>query len=277
MPSDIAIESVVNPKTGTGLDVQLSSPPSGSLAWAISRTPYEENARPTTATDEGGGLYRVAVFAPVLWYVWATDGTGTVDLPGAATASPSDSPVLDLCGDRLRQIMEDNAAGLNSALTAWTGTPSTVKRFVYGSATAITDFPAVLVTAPSFESSMTAMPYFEERVLRLEIHFYILHQDPLTYLPLVNRLTAAGLAVFNQQFYNRIVLDDGTPVTDCYCRSGNTTDVEVEEDKWVAVGSLVWQGSVYVQDVTAEFFTDVDGGLIGGGNAAASVLDGGVL
>lgn len=246
MSTGFLIKTTANPKDGVHLSVTLDGTPSGSVTFSICRTPDFSKATAAAATLTAG-VYAVATPHPALWYVWATDGIGTVDAPGCAWVGLSDYPDLDLCGQKLADILTANQAALNVALQTYFQ-DATIKHIVYGSASAITDFPAILVTKPVLKPHYVAMPYVREIVYQLEVIFTILHQDKAPMLTAASRFVSRIVEILNQPAYEGIVLDSGTPLAFCQCEEGEADETQYDENKYAAVGSLVWTGKALLQD-----------------------------
>ena len=246
MSTGFAIKSVVNPKDGATLSVILDGTPSASPTFKICRTPDYSRALSASAVLSGG-QYAVSVPHPSLWYIWAADSVGVVDAPGCAWCGLSDNPDLDLCGQKLQEILTANVPALNVALQSYFQA-ATVKQIVYGSASAITDFPAILITKPEERAQYMFLPYGREITYQLEIMFTIIHQDPAPMLRAASRFVARIMEILNQPIYEGLILESGTPLAFCQCQEGEADESQVEANKWASTGSLVWSGKALLQD-----------------------------
>lgn len=245
MSTGFLIKSVVNPKDGIHLAVTLDGQPQGAPTFAVCRTPVLGSAAAAPATL-AAGVWSVAVPHPSLWYVWATDSGGTT-APDCAWAGLSDNPELDLCGQKIADILTANRPALDAALQS-TLQGATVKQVVYGGAAAINSFPSVLVTKPVETDEYTAMPWVRQKTYRLEIMFTIMHQDAAPLLGAATRFLARVMEILNQPAYEGLLLESGTRLAFCQCQEGEADEQQLDDNKWASVGSLVWSGQALLQD-----------------------------
>jgi hypothetical protein len=189
----------------------------------------------------------VRVSHPSLWYVWGRDSSGTGD-PAACYVGLSDNPDLDLCGQKLQEILTANRPALDIALQSFFGADASVKQIVYGTAAAITKFPSILITKPVEQATYVFMPYGREYTYRLEIMFTILHQDPAPMLRSAARFMGRIMEILNQPAYEGLILESGTPLSFCQTKEGEADEMQVSENQWTAVGSCIWQGESQMQD-----------------------------
>lgn len=243
----IVIASLSDAGDGLNATAAIAGGVTGNLRLLLSRTPVLAQASAVAFALAGAGQYHLLLPHPGLWYVWAQDDTGTTNAQAVWTGLEPGVSDLDLCGETLRALLEANAAGLNVALqTILPGV--TTKQFVYGSATDIRDFPAILICKPRQSEEWVAFPMVKSITYTFDIMFYILHQDKGSMLRAAARLLGAAMSILNQPASESLSLPSGTPLAFCAAQSGDADDVEVETDKWVAIGSLVWSGNTLKQD-----------------------------
>ena len=246
MSTGFVIKSVANPKTGSALSIVLDGTPTGTLTFFAGRTPNFALASPAAATS-AAGIYTVSVPHPSLWYIWASDTNGVVDAPGCGWAGLSDNPDLDLIGQFLTQTLRDNQPALNIALASYLPGLS-LKQIVYGGGTGVTDFPCIMVVKPHEDPEWAAMPFVRRISFRFEIMLTILHQDKAPMLPAMSRFLARVMEILNQPAYEGPTLESGTALAFCQCQDGEGDEVQYDDNKFAAVGSLVWSGSAMLQD-----------------------------
>lgn len=252
MATGFSIASVANKLDGRKMRVSLSGLPSGSVTFLVSRTPDRSGAfAPVAATSIDARTFDITVTRVALWYVWAIDTNGPVDVPGAAWVGFSDIPALDNVGIKLAQIMTDNIPGINAALQTWfPGT--TVKQVVYGSALDIRDFPAIAITKPSVQDEYTGIPFLRTLTFSLEIHLYTLHQDKGSWTQAAARFTGRVMEILNQPDYSAILLPDQI-LSMCHAFSGNVDEIEVEPGAFATVGTTIWTGIGDQMDLPSNF------------------------
>ena len=233
--------SATNKLSGRSMRVSLSALPTGAVTFLVSRTPDRATAfAPLSAVQVDPKTYDLTVTRIALWYVWAIDANGPVDVPGAAWVGYSDIPALDNVGIKLAQMLTDNLPGINAALQTWfPGT--TVKQVVYGSALDIRDFPSIAITKPSVVDEYTGIPFLRTLTYGLEIHLYTLHQDKGSWTQAAARFTGRVMEILNQPDYSAIVLPDQI-LSMCHASSGNVDEVEVEPGAFATVGTTIWMG-----------------------------------
>lgn len=246
MSTGFVIKSVVNAYDGVTVQAALDGTPQGDPVFVAGRTPDPALARLAPATLRGG-VWDVSVPHPALWYVWARDAGGTTE-PAACCAGLSDNPDLDLCGQKLQEILTANRPALDLALQSFFGADASVKQIVYGTAAALVKFPAILITKPTVQAEYMFMPYGRQYTYRLEIMFTLLHQDPAPMLRSAARFIGRIMEVLNQPLYEGLVLESGTPLAFCQVEEGEADETQVSENQWTAVGSCVWSGKALGQD-----------------------------
>ena len=252
MPASFAIKSVVNLKTSRQARVFLDALPTGSLTWGISRLPSPAGAiAPVAVAAVDARTFTLTFPFAALWYIWATDAGGQVDLPGAAWIGVSDDPLLDQSAQAVTQILVDNLPGLNAALGAYMP-GQTVKQVVYGTALDVRDFPAIVVTKPTIVDEYMGIPFLRTLTIGLEIHLYTLHQDKGTILQQSTRFLGRVMEILNQPDYSAIAVGDQF-LSVCHASGGNSDEIEVEAGAWSTLGSLMWSGKADVMDLPATF------------------------
>ena len=246
MSTVFAIKNVSNPKSGVSLVVVLDGQPTGTLHFLVGRTPDVTLASPAAAVL-ASGIYTVTVPHPSLWYVWAYDDIGTVDVPGCNWAGLSDNPDLDLIGMKLWDILRSNQPALNLCLASYLPSLS-LKQIIYGSGPSVSDFPCIMIVKPHQDAEWTAMPYCRRISFRFEIMLTILHQDKAPMLPAIARFLSRVMEILNQPGYEDLLLESGTRLAFCQCQDGEGDEVQYDDNKFAAVGSLVWSGTAMLQD-----------------------------
>lgn len=237
---------MVNDHDGVHADVTLDGAPNGTPTFQIARTPDGTQAA-AQAVNTGGSVWQVAVPHPSLWYLWATDADGQVAVPAACWVGLADTPDLDLAGEQLRTVLEDNRAGLTAALqTFYPG--AEVKQIVYGSATIINTFPSILIGKPRESVDWVAFPWVREHVYRFEIGFLIDHQDRASLLNWAARFAARGMEILNNPQYESLTLPSGLSLAFCECAEGDVDEVQLDDKTWAAAGTLQWIGKSLKQD-----------------------------
>lgn len=250
MPTGFLIKSVANVRDGLHLAVTLDGTPTGAVSFDCAPLPRRDHAVyppvPVPASLQPDGTYLVAVPYPDIWYIWATDGQGRTDDPGAGYMGLSDDPDLNGVGAAVEGILTENIPGLNAALQ--TLLPNvTMKRVVYGSATAIDDYPAILVCKPRRSDRPYAMPYVFENTFSLEIMCLFRHGDKNSVLALGTSFAARVMDILKRPCYNQFTLPSGTQVADAYCRTGESDELQDDDSSFVNIGSLLWSANAFIQ------------------------------
>lgn len=252
MATGFTILGVKNILDGKSARVTLSALPSGPVVFRCSRIPEEETSRIiTTVIQIDPQTYEVGLPTSALWYIWAGDASGIVDLPGAAWIGHSDTPSLDNAGVKLQEILTRNLPGLNAALQTWyPGT--TVKQIVYGSAIDVRSFPAIVITKPSMADDYQGIPFVRTQTFSFEIHFYVLHQDKGSWTQAAARFMGSVMTILNQPDYDYMELPDMI-LSMCHVSSGAVDEVEVEAGKFAAIGTAIWTGIGDLMDLPSAF------------------------
>jgi hypothetical protein len=215
------------------------------VTFRASRTPVYGEASAVTYT--GSNPYYVTVAHPALWYLWAVDDNGQCAEPCAVWTGTGNDVLLNEVGEALRARLWANKAGLEAMMRGLVDVAE-LRQVVYGSATDVSDWPAVLVHSGRIEDEYVAFPYVRQLSLQFQVAFLIPHEDEQTLLPLATRLAMAGMAILNQPEYDELLTDSGMRLYGCRAATGDMQDVQIDEKTWVAAGTLQWIGYGLLQD-----------------------------
>ena len=240
MGTGIAIASVTNDRDGMHVTAQITGTPSGAVSFRAGYEKWSERSAPVPSLPLGGGRYKVVLPLPDLWHLFAEDADG-VSLPFGCRMGLADLPDADLLGKALQGILEANRLLIEVDLQTNFHPHATIKQIVYGTSLTVRDFPAILVTKPSFEEDYAFFPDGKEENNRFEIFLFLHHPDPTSHLRPGWRATDAIKTVINR--YHKIVLESGREFVKCQARDGDADEVEIEQGVWVVIGSLVWTGN----------------------------------
>lgn len=201
------------------------------------------------------GVYRVVMATPGLWYVWVQDSQGRSANPSAVWVGLSDILDVNLTGMALAEILTRHKAGLEAQARETFFPKCTIKFIGYGTARNITDYPAILVTKPRFNSQWVAAPMVRQITYRFDILIFVLHNSPDNWLSVATNLANAVNHILDLPEYDALRLSSGTPLAFCQSSEGDSDDIEVEEGIYCALGSCTWSGEALEQRGDAQSVT----------------------
>lgn len=239
------IESVSNNRDGITGTVVLSGEPTGAVAFLAARTPDLDKASVIAATAKPNGDYVIAFAAPVLWYVWARDVTGTTD-GSPVWIGLSDNLDLNLCGNWVRDTLRQNQVAIEQKMQ-FISKGVTIKQIEYGSPALIEDYPSILICRPKFDPRFAFFSYGSEADYSVEVFFMVMHQEKASVIEMAAMMLEAGLAILRQPDYLTVVLESGLPLN-ITINQGTADEEQADESHWVGSGSLVWSGNGLTQD-----------------------------
>lgn len=249
MATGLSIKQITNNLDGSTAQVVLSGVADGDVTFQASRTPDMSNPITVDATLVTGLTYDVTLPAPVLWYISAADTAGSVVQPRPVWCSASNDGRTTQLGNKLQSILQANQEALDIALQQFFNL-GPIKQIVYGQATQVKSFPAILITKPQRDPNYATYAWGKLNDWTFEIYAMILHQDPTPYLNASTDFMDRVIEILGQPAYSRLTLPDGTIVAFAQAKKGEADDVLVDEhaNKWAAVGSVVWTGNALIID-----------------------------
>ena len=78
----------------------------------------------------------------------------------------------------------------------------------------------------------------------------MLHQDNTQYLQAGVDFMERVLSIINQPAYASFVLDSGVGVSLSQAKTGECSEMQIDENKFASVGSLTWSGEALIIDPT---------------------------
>lgn len=243
-----AIHDVQSGSDGMSAIVTLTGSVSGAVTFLASRKPDIQSASVAAAVGNTLGPYTVSVQNPGLWYFWAQDNFGVTPTPAAAWVSTTIVSEMEAVGLKLRDILRDNAAGIEALLRASRYPNTTIKAIHYGSATRIDDSPAILVQDARDHVEWAFFPYGETHTYQFSVYCIVIHPDEQTEIDFATQFGEAVRYILRQPHYLEIKLDTGAVVDNASASDVSVSDIDLGGDgAHGAVATITWSGVVVSQ------------------------------
>ena len=243
MSSIVQIDSLVSSNATSAVAV-VSGVPNGSLTFYCSRVP---DGVKTLCASSGSGPYTITLPHEDLWYVWAHDNDGYSVNAAAVWSSSGSVSIANEVGRKLRDILKLNQVGIEARIASLSN-GATIKQIVYGNPGEIPSFPFICIMEPRFSARYVAAPYVREVELTFTIINAIHHSDEQSQLEYAVDFNAAVEHILSSPFYETIVLPSGRIVNFGQCTSGKSDDIDLGDDGFASLGSLVYSVKYLQQD-----------------------------
>lgn len=242
-----------NAKDGAHLNVLIVGRPTGDVVFYVGRLPGGEDRQEVdSGSITGTNPFAITVPHPLaFWYVWVEDDNGFCAAADGDWVDYTGYRDIDEIGYCLRDRIVANQIAIEKSIQAYFPDQS-LKQILYGSASAIREFPALLVTKPRRDpEEYVAAPMVQRHTYTFDIYCFILHQEKTTQVRQASQFMASVMSILNQPHYTLLKVNDSYTLDQCLARSGEADDSELDTGKWAAVGSLVWSGEGFIQDYVA--------------------------
>jgi hypothetical protein len=182
-----------------------------------------------------------------LWYIWGRDGNGYTAAPGAIWVGRSSRRDVNELGERIRDILRENQAGLEAGLRQWY-VEAAIRQIEYGFPGEIMDFPSIVVLEPRFREPRTFFPHGREITYSYNIAFMLAHSDEQSQLATAVEFARSGMLILNNPAYETLFLPSGLEVNFCQTEEGECREIDLGEIGFYSAGTLVWSGAALRQD-----------------------------
>lgn len=237
---------------------QLDGTPAGTLTWVASRMPTLDHAisitgTPYVTTTDANGLVTSTVTLTLpfggLWYIWWFEGGLPAPAPEAVWLSGSDGMDLDEAGHAVRDALWANKRGIEKAVIDLY--PNlTIKSMVYGSATSLREFPAIVISKPDMHFDRIATDWTSLYEYSLSITVVLLHQSEQSEIDTATRIMRAAMTILSSPYYETITLPSGLMVVSCQCAEGSATVVDLGT-RYASLASFGWYGQAMKQQTAS--------------------------
>ncbi len=196
-------------------------------------------------------LWNLSFRGQGLWYVWAIDSSGVSDpMPiwvDVQQVGYNPGPDLVQVCDKLQEILLSHIPGINASIQQVFHADAGLKVVHFGSATALREFPSILITNPRVQVDWVAFPMVREFVFTVDILAIILHQDQASVMPIATHMAGWIMEILNNPIYDQISLPNDTRLAFCMASSGDSMEAKFDEKYWSGVASIAWSGKALAQ------------------------------